>query len=277
MHESDRTALRKSLAILGFVVFAVALGLALHRAAPGVAEINAGWLLPMFLAVFVSLAVQMEQIIVFLRSRGGQESRRWAAWFAAEKAWINVAIPAKAGTIGAVAVMAKRHGLPWTEYAAFMLLSGLLTAAASLGGALFLFLDLPVAVGACLMIGLLLVALPHLPGDRGRVSRIYLITLAVVNLMAISLGLVFALMVLGIAGEFTELFPAGIALNLLSLASLTPGNFGVREVVLAAMAPLLAVPISELILSAAMFVIGRLGLAFLLATALRGAAWLPPK
>lgn len=277
MHNSDRTALRKALVVLGFAVFAVAIGLALHRAVPRIAEINTDWLLPMFLAVFVSLAVQMEQITVFLRTRGGQESRRWAAWFAAEKAWINVAIPAKAGTVGAVAVMAKRHGLPWTEYAAFMLLSGLLTAASSLGGALFLFLDPLIAVGACLAIGLFLMALPSLPGDRGRASRIYLIVLSVANLMAIALGLVFALRVLGITSEFTELFPAGIALNLLSLASLTPGNFGVREAVLAAIAPLLAVPFSELILGATMFVIGRLGISFLMATALRGVAWHPPE
>ncbi|MDT8322025.1 MAG: hypothetical protein RQ826_16015, partial [Xanthomonadales bacterium] len=198
MHDSSRMVIKRTLALLGFAIFAVALGIALYRAAPRVQQFNASWLPPMFLAVLVSLAIQAEQIIVFLRTRGGRGQRRWAAWFASEKAWLNVAIPAKAGTVGAVALMVKKHGLPWTEYVAFMLLCSLFTAAASLGGVLFLFLDPRLALGTCLAVGLLLIAMPRLPGDRGRPSRIYLMVLAVANLIAISLGLVFSLRVLGI-------------------------------------------------------------------------------
>lgn len=275
MRESQRFLLRKSLTLLGFVVFIAALAFALHRAAPRIDQIDAAWLIPMGLAILASLVVQMEQIVVFLRSRGGRESRQWAAWFASEKAWLNVAIPAKAGTIGAVAVMVKRHGLPWTEYLAFMLLCGLLTAVVSLGGAFFLFLDASLAMAACVAVALALVAMPRLPGDRGRASRIYLVLLAFANLMVISMGLVFALRALGIYGEFIEVFPVGIALNVLSLASLTPGNFGVREAVLVALSPILTVSFAELILASTAFVIGRLALAFLLATLLRRVAWVP--
>jgi uncharacterized membrane protein YbhN (UPF0104 family) len=275
MRDSDRIRLQRTLGVLGFAVFTAALAFALHRAAPRIEHIDPVWLIPTCLAVLASLAVQMEQIIVFLRSRGLKDSRRWAAWFACEKAWLNVAIPAKAGTVGAIAVMVRRHGLPWTEYLAFLLLCSLLTAAASLGGALFLFLDTKLAIASSIAVGLALIAIPRLPGDQGRGSRFYLLFLAIANLMAISLGLVFALRSLGIAGGFVDLFPAGIALNLLSLASLTPGNFGIREAVLAALSPLLTLTFAQLILAATTFVIARLSLTFLLATVLRNVAWVP--
>jgi len=276
MRDSRRILFRRTLAVFGFAIFAGALAFALHRAAPRIEQIDVVWVIPMCLVVLASLAVQMEQIIVFLRSRGGEETRRWAAWFASEKAWLNVAIPAKAGTIGAVAVIVKRHGLPWTEYVAFMLLCSLLTAAVSLGGILFLFLNALVALSACLVLGLVLIAMPRLPGDRGRSSRLYLLILALANLLGISLGLVSALRVLGIAGEFVELFPAGIALNLLSLASLTPGNFGVRETILAMLSPMLTVTFAEVTLAASLFIIARLAVAFVLATLLRRAVWISP-
>lgn len=125
------------------------------------------------------------------------------------------------------------------------------------------------------MIVLGLLAVPRLPGDRGRSSRTHLLLLSLINLLAISFGLVSALRVLGIHEGFVELFPAGIILNLLSLASLTPGNFGLREAVLAALSPILTVSLAQLILASATFVIGRLALAFLLATGLRHIAWRP--
>ncbi len=275
MSDMDRILLRRIVGVLGFAVFAVALAFALHQVAPKIERIHAVWLIPMCLAILASLAVQMEQIIVFLRSRGHKETRLWAAWFASEKGWLNVAIPAKAGTIGAVAVMVKRHDLTWTHYAAFMMLCGFLTALVSLGGALFLFLNARVALGVWAMIVLGLLAVPRLPGDRGRSSRTHLLLLSLINLLAISFGLVSALRVLGIHEGFVELFPAGIILNLLSLASLTPGNFGLREAVLAALSPILTVSLAQLILASATFVIGRLALAFLLATGLRHIAWRP--
>jgi hypothetical protein len=144
---------------------------------------------------------------------------------------------------------------------------------ASLFGTLFLVLGFWTAFLASSLIVLAIMCFKRLPGDTGRKSRAYLLILAIGYLASISLGLASSLKILGIGEGTLELLPAGIVLTLLSLVSLTPGNFGVREAVLAAVSPVLPAPLAKIIVASAIFVVARICLTFLIASSLRNHAW----
>lgn len=263
---------RQLINVAGLVVFFVALGWALHQSPPRLSEISISWLLYAAVATALALATQAAQTHIFLKAEGIASDWKWAAWFSSEKAWINTILPAKAGTAGALALLRSRFGLSWSKYLRFLLQCGVITVGASAAGASVVIQSAPAASAIAPLLILAAAAASRLIYRSSIFNTALLAVLAALNLVMLAVGLGACLQGLGYAISFSDIVPAAVALNLLSVAAFTPGNFGVREIVLAAITPVLPISFGAIIQASTLYVFIRTITSFILATSLRNSA-----
>ncbi|HEY9036605.1 MAG TPA: hypothetical protein VIM96_07815 [Pseudomonadales bacterium] len=262
---------RRVLHAVGLLCFAVIIGWAVYRSPPDLFLIKWYWLLAGFLLAGLASAVQGLQMALFLKHEQSVATLRWSFWFTAEKAWMNTVFPVKAGTAGALLLLDRKMGVSWARFVKFMLLCSGLTAGVSIAAALAILPDaVPVLVPVLVLMLAVLLSRALYPIRWGVLSTLTLLALA--HLMLLSLGIAACLAGLGHGSTVIGIVATGVILNLLSIVSVTPGNFGVREVVLTAVAPLLALDFSVIVQGAACYVILRLFASLLIATVLRGGA-----
>lgn len=264
---------RRWLHVLGLALFVIVTGYALYRQPVVLREIDPLLILAGLLLASAATLLQGLHTYVFLGRREMQGRLLLATWLSAERAWLNTAFPAKAGTIATVAVISGKLKLGIASYLRFSGLSAGITAAISVVGAALMLLDDPwLRVAAVASMGLLL-PLSRLVHPVRTPELALLVASAGLNLVAISLGI--AVCILGLGHDPLSLQDAisvGLALNLLSIVSITPGNFGVRELALALIAPLLGADVEVVLQGSACYVVLRLGASALIALVLRARA-----
>jgi len=260
---------RTLLHVFGLALFLAILAYAIHKSPPQLGELYFGWFLVAVLAVLLVLCLQIIQTTIFIRVENLQTPWIWAAWFTAEKAWLNNLVPAKAGTASAIALLQLKFGVRWDRYLRFMLYAATLTASASISGVILLarfdWISVVAAIFLYSFVSVLNLQLYRLP-----FRMMFLMSLlGIVQLVILTLGLGACLIGLGYLTEWRDVFFAGISLNLLSIVSITPGNFGIRELVLAWVSQLTQASFSEVIQASTCFVFIRLIASVILAGALR--------
>lgn len=265
---------RRWLHATGLALFVVVTGYALYQQPVVLREIDPLLILAGLLLASAATLLQGLHTYVFLGRKAMQGRLLLATWLTAERAWLNTAFPAKAGTIATIAVISGRLKLGMASYLKFSGLSAAITAAISVVGAALLLLDNPWSrIAAVASMGFLL-PLSRWVHPVKASELLLLIASAGLNLVAISLGI--AVCIVGLGHDPLSLQDAvsiGLALNLLSIVSITPGNFGVRELALALVGPLLGADVEVVLQGSACYVVLRLGASAFIALLLRGKAF----
>lgn len=252
-----------------FSVFVIILAIAARHAPPNLERVRPAWLAAGFVLAALTTILQGVQNDMFLRHEGNPAGIGWATWFAAEKAWLNSILPAKAGTATALVILQRKWGLNWTRYLRFMMLCGGVSAVTSVAAMIVLVVPtLPASALAALAFTVLTAAIrPIFRLPWGALALLG--ALGLLNLAVLSGGVAACLYGLGHALHLSSIAAIGVAMNTLALVAVTPGNFGVREAALAMLAPLVALDFGIVVQGAACYVFLRLLASLCIASVLR--------
>ena len=243
---------------VGYVAFVAALVYGLANAPDEVWRIEPVWLALAVAVLAVSILFQVLQVIIFLRCHGISGEWFVAALFTLRKGVLNVLLPARSGTLLVLRTLTKRYSLKWYDYVYFSVAASIASLDVSIIAAGFVWLGWQAGMVLALVS---ILAAKFIPGY---VRLRYLERIGELLLVAAGIYLSFLAgfwcLINGLGWELTvgQAATFAIALNLLALVSITPGNLGVREGLLGVVAPLLSLPISVGILVGACFYVLRL-------------------
>ena len=218
------------------------------------------WLLLSLGVILVMFVLQQVQVSVLLRSHGIQPGWLYPALFNARRGILNTLLPARSGTLVLLRGFTHRYGIQWHQFLFFFLVAGLVStyvSAVALIGVLW-----PWAYSAG--VAAASAALSVLFARRARFC--YAATLPSLMLLAVGLYLSNAALLfcvlrgLGFGIDLIEAAYLAVVLNVLAQISITPGNLGVREIAIGAIAPHVGMPIAVGILGSSLMVVLRLGL-----------------
>ena len=176
--------------------------------------------------------------------------------FTVQKSMFNIILPAKIGTLLCLHIITKHYMLKWYEYVQFMIVSTIILLLVNIIAFLGLVLQIHYFI-------LILIALSFTTWlVKKNIKWHYLEN--IIPLILVSAGtyvchlLIFWALLQDLSNHigFFEASVFAIATITLSLISITPGNIGVRELMLSLLAPYLSLPMSVgVIISALIHVI----------------------
>jgi uncharacterized membrane protein YbhN (UPF0104 family) len=256
--------------IIGFLLFGTAIVYGLFKTPEEILDINIAWLsAAMFMTLF-SLLIQILQFHIFSYHHKLENDWRWFTLFTIRKAVLNTFLPAKAGTLIVINSLTKRYNVSWHEYIYFIFFCGIISILVSI---IFLILVLFNFTFSFLFIIFCILILAF----AKKITRFaYLEYTPVLFIYAVALYLSFLSIlwcILRGLGIDISLFGASyfaIAVNTLAQISVTPGNLGVREIMLGLLAPYLSLPVSIGILAGAILFAIRLLLSSIILILLEG-------
>lgn len=243
---------------IGYAAFVAAVVYGLKNAPAAAWQIDPAWLALAIIAMGISIFFQVVQVVIFLRAH--EVSGEWfvASLFTLRKTVLNVLLPARSGTLLVLQTLTKRYPVKWYQYVHFSLVASAASLGVSVVAAAFVWLGwreglvLSVAGIVATMVIARNVRLRYVDRMGG--------LLVVATGMYISFLMGFWCLINGLGWNLNigQAAVFAILMNLLALVSITPGNLGVREAMLGAVAPLLSVPVSVGILVGACVYVIRL-------------------
>ncbi len=242
----------------GYCLFIIAIIFGVSKAPVGLLDIRPIWLLFAVLVALTMFMLQGIQVLIFLRYHNVNTNILYPALFTARKGVLNTILPAKSGTLILLTMLTRNYQLKWYNFVVFILVSSVASLIISLVGLVWLLLPIEYTFIFLLFV----ISSVYYSLRKG----LFAYSRCMPSLLLIALGLFIAtifsffcmLRGLGFQLSFVEISYFAIALNALAQFSITPGNVGVREVVVGMMAPYLSLPVSVGILASAGFFIIRM-------------------
>lgn len=259
--------------VFGYGLFAFAVGYGLRRTPEELWDLQAPWLLATALVAALMFLLQYLQVLVFLSAHGVGYEHRHPALFTARKGILNCMLPAKTGTLVLLHMLTDEYGLRWRDFVVFVLVASALSVCVSILAAVWLVLPAAyfrvLALASCAVLygAARLRLFPYAPvAWRLGFIAIGLYAGTVAGMYCVLQGLGFSL-------TLVQVTHFAVVLNVLAQVSVTPGNAGVRELVVGAIAPYVALPMSVGMLASAVVYVVRLAVYALILAALewRGA------
>ncbi len=246
---------------LGYAAFVAAVVYGLKTAPAAAWQIDPAWLALAVVALGLSIFFQVVQAVIFLKSH--DVSGEWfvAALFTLRKTVLNVLMPARSGTLMVLRTLTRRYPVKWYQYVHFSLVASMASLGVSMLAAGFVWLGW--FEGLVISIAGIIVTMVVARYARLRYLDRMGGLLLVATGMYLSFLMGFWCLINGLGWNLNlgQAAVFAILINLLALVSITPGNLGVREAMLGAVAPLLSVPVSVGILVGACVYVLRLLLA----------------
>lgn len=256
--------------VLGYLLFITAIIYALSKTPQEIWDVDPVWIIPATLFTAASLFIQILQLKVFLDFHNQKIDWEWITLFTIRKGILNTFLPAKSGTFVLLHTLTKKYEVSWKDYVHYMIFSSPVTLFISLIFLVSLFIDPLIFI----VILILLILLSYVL--RKYFSFSYIKCLPVIIWYAFFLYFIFLailwclLLGLGYNISLYEASCFAIAINALSQISITPGNLGVREVILGILAPYLALPVSVGILAGAILFALRVGVSAVILVIMEG-------
>lgn len=239
--------------LLGYLLFAAAIIFAFQTAPVEIWRFRLPWLLAAVPVMLAMIVLQTLQVRHFLKAHQIDAGWYWPMLFAARKGVLNTFMPARTGTLAMTYLLTRRYPVRWHDYLRFSLL------AAAISGAVSLLVFLLLATGVT---GFFAGLIPTC-AIAWILSTRYTETYwgQTLNLLVTGTGLLFSMLAgfwcvlkgLGFAISHVQTLYFGAVINLLAQVPITPGNMGVREIVLGMLSPYLALPVSVGILAGGVF------------------------
>jgi len=223
------------------------------------------WLLAAVPFILLNLLFQVIQVRIFLLDRGVMNPG-WQipVHFTLKKAILNVVMPFRTGTLLTLRMLTNHYPVISIDFVGFMVVASLYSLSFSILGAVWLFLPGVWFISSLILFLLLLSVVRHIPKTPfgGCVWPLFFVTIGLFATFTAVLWFLFQ--GLGHALPPRETVTTTVILNALALVNITPGNIGIREMVMGAIAPMLSVPITVGILAAAAFFSFRIAIVGLL-------------
>jgi hypothetical protein len=249
----------------GYALFAGILAWAMADAPQVLWQADPLWLTAVVPFTLLNLFFQVIQTRIFLHDRG-VETPGWRipVHFTLRKAVLNIVMPIRTGTLLLLRMLTNHYPVLSMEFVGYMVVASLYSLVISLLGAVWLFVPGVWFTSGLILLLLLLTLARHSPKIpfSGCVWSLFFITLGMFATFTAGLWSLFQ--GLGYALPPRETVTMAVILNTLALVNVTPGNMGIREMVMGAIAPMLAVPVTVGILTGAAFFSIRLAMVGLL-------------
>ncbi|MDM8561056.1 lysylphosphatidylglycerol synthase domain-containing protein [Candidatus Parabeggiatoa sp. HSG14] len=243
---------------LGYSLFVLAITYGLSHTPSELWQIRSIWLLLAALVVLTMFILQGWQVMIFLKYHHVQSHWLYPALFTARKGVLNTVLPAKSGTLVLITMLTKKYQLKWYDFIIFMLVGSIASLLVSLLGIVWLLFPLVYT----LLLLLLILVMTYFSIRY----RLFVYASCFPLLLIIAFGLYLSTIMaffcllrgLGFQLSFIDISYFAVVLNVLAQFSFTPGNVGVREIVVGIMAPYVSLPISVGIIASAILYIVRL-------------------
>jgi hypothetical protein len=242
---------------LGIALFLGIVGYSIYRAPEELWSLKPDWLLVVIPGLVVLLYLQSQQVSRFIKLHHMQVNIDWILLFTARKGVLNSILPARLGTLAVMKSFLDKYQVGWQAYIKYNIYLGVVSIIVSA-----LMLMLLIATGYILLIVLFFFVSAILLKKFGprsyRSSLVFFFINAIliyIDILIIFWGVMNGL---GIPASIMDASYFAIALNALSQVSITPGNMGVREVVLGIVSPYLSFPTAAGVLSGGIFFVLRL-------------------
>ena len=243
---------------VGYALFAVAISYGLWRAPAEVWQLRPFWFLSSIATVLLMFFLQQWQVRLFLRAHGAQPEWLYPALFNARKSVLNTVLPARSGTLILLHSLTNQYSIKWHHYLYFSLLASAVSLTVSLLALVWLLWPLGYSIALLLISLALSFLLARFATFRYAASLPALLFVAV-GIFIATVAVFFCLIRgLGHSLNVTEISYFAVTLNALAQVSITPGNVGVRELVMAVTAPYVALPVSVGILASSILLVLRL-------------------
>jgi uncharacterized membrane protein YbhN (UPF0104 family) len=239
-------------------LFFIAVIYSVDKAPDIIWDLDLSWLALVILFVILMFAAEISQFHIFLRQHKIKPDLLIPIWFTTRKSILNSLLPAKSGTLLFLHLIIRHYNLRWHEYITYMITATVMMLIVSGTAFLGLFLS-PIPfylfvvllflgswfVGRTIQWGYLEQTVPLLLVSIGIYMCRVLIFWALLRSAGDHVG-------------FIEASYFAIATNTLAQVSITPGNIGVREVILGMISPYLSLPISLGVIVGAIFQVLRI-------------------
>lgn len=266
MHQTYKILFAKTIQIwrkikypFGYSLFAVVLGYSLWNAPGEFWQIHSEWLILTILVNLVMFLLQYWQIRIFLQCHGVSSKGVFPALFNARRGVLNTLLPARSGSLLLLHTLSSKYGIKWHSFLIFSLITAGCAFWVSLLAAVWLLLPWFYGVGILLssiVIGLYI-------GKRYSnkyISRLWELLLLSVGIYLSTVFMFFSILRgLGYELDLSQVGYFAVVLNVLAQIAITPGNVGVREVMVGMMSPYLALPVSVGVIASSMILVLRLG------------------
>ena len=242
----------------GYTLFLIAITYGLWNPPPELWKIKPTWLLLASLVALAMFILQGWQIQIFLKYHNRKTGWVYPALFTAKKCVLNTILPAKSGTFILMNMLTNNYQLKWLDYIKFILLASIASLLVSALGTIWLLFH-----ETYFFLLLLLITVTTYLSIRHRLF-VYancfpsLLIIAFCLFFSTILGFFCLLRGFGINTSIIDISYLAVALNTLAQFSFTPGNVGIREVIVGIIAPYISLPISIGVITSAIFYIIRL-------------------
>jgi hypothetical protein len=262
----------------GYALFAGILAWALADAPHILWQADPLWLLAVVPFILLNLLFQVIQARIFLLNRGVvTPGWRIPVHFTLKKAVLNIVMPIRTGTLLMLRMLTNHYPVISVDFVGFMVIASLYSLVLSILGAVWLFFPGVWFTSSLILFLLLLSVVRHSPKIpfSGCVWPMFFITLGLFATFTAGLWSLFH--GFGHALPPRETVTMAVILNTLALVNVTPGNIGIREMVMGAIAPMLSVPVTVGILAGAAFFSIRIAIVGLLLVGMEAGKFIPRK
>lgn len=243
---------------VGYGLFAIAITYGLWHAPSELWQLSPFWLFLSLVVVVLMFLLQQWQVSLFLRAHGLDPGYLYPALFNARRGILNTVLPARSGTLLLVHNLTKKYPVTWQDFLFFFLLSGVVSVYVS--GLALAWLLWPWGYSATML--LVSFSAAFYVARRGAFKYATclpkLLVLGLALYLATVTAVFFILRGLGYHLTFVEVSYFAIALNVLAQISITPGNIGVREILMGLMAPFVDLPIAVGIIASSLLLMIRI-------------------
>lgn len=244
---------------VGYSLFALAVGYGLLNAPDDLWQLQPFWLLVSLGVVAFMFFLQLWQVTILLHAHGARPGWLYPALFNARKGILNTVLPARTGTLLLLRSMIQRYAIGWQHFLSFFLLTGMTSFFISGLAVIWLLFPWGYSV-ALLLFSIMLSKILSRHVKFRYAAYIPALLLIAVGLYLATVALFYSLLHgLGYKLGVNEVSYFAVVLNVLAQVAITPGNIGVREVVMGLIAPHVTLPISVGIIASSLLLVLRLG------------------
>ncbi|MEK7991295.1 MAG: lysylphosphatidylglycerol synthase domain-containing protein [Thiotrichaceae bacterium] len=242
----------------GYGLFISVIIYSLSNVPDELSQINLIWLLASVLVIVVMFMLQWWQVTIFLNYHNIKNVAIDTALFNARKGILNTLLPARLGTIALLHTITNKYGLKWHQFVTFMIVASVIAMLVSVLAAAWLLSSSTVFI---VILSVFLVSLFFIEQKKWFPYSECLFELFIIAVcLYLATILVFFCLLRGLnySLSFEEISYFAIVLNLLAQIAITPGNVGIREVVLGLLSTHVALPISVGIIASSLLFILRI-------------------
>ncbi|NEV64836.1 hypothetical protein [Thiorhodococcus minor] len=253
-----RQAWTRTRSPLGYTLFVVVVGYGFWKAPSEIWLLEARWMLAALAVIPAMFFLQLWQVRLFIAANGLNPGWLRPALLNAQKGTLNTVLPARSGTILFLHQLNYHYSIGWRDLFRFFVLAAGASLWVSILSVIWLIWPWQYSI-ACFLVSLALsVYLARDAGFRYAACLPELLLIALGLYLATVMAFYFLLLGLGYHLSFVEVSYFAIALNILAQISITPGNLGVREVLIGLVSPYVALPTAVGIIASTVLLVLRL-------------------